>query len=204
MRCWRRLRHAVALAQAGLATEETGDPNDGFELLQLAQIKLFEVPRSDERREALEAWVRADSATALAHLGRPDDARSAITAARDGWDPRALRAGDVDLVAARLALESGRYDTAEAFAASSVRRWSGHTNRRAAVLSDITHATVYVQAGEPRGTPLADHAIRGVAELRSQRARVRLLPLADALAARPGSDARELARTARKVAATRV
>ena len=43
-----------------------------------------------------------------------------------------------------------------------------------------------------------------VAPLRSVRARERLLPLADALDTRRGSDYQELARTARQVAATRV
>jgi hypothetical protein len=42
-----------------------------------------------------------------------------------------------------------------------------------------------------------------VAALRSQRARVRLAPLVEALDSRPGSDHRELARMARQVAGTR-
>jgi hypothetical protein len=45
-------------------------------------------------------------------------------------------------------------------------------------------ATLYVRQGEPRGLTLARSAIDEVAELRSQRARDRLLPLADALDAR--------------------
>jgi len=61
-----------------------------------------------------------------------------------------------------------------------------------------------VQAGEPRGLGMAKSAIDSVAPLHSVRVRERLIPLAEALEARPGSDHRELARVARQVATTRV
>jgi len=48
---------------------------------------------------------------------------------------------------------------------------------------------------------MAKSAIDATAPLRSVRARERLVPLAEALEARPSSDARELARMARQVAA---
>ncbi|MBV9447298.1 MAG: hypothetical protein JO345_15555 [Streptosporangiaceae bacterium] len=49
---------------------------------------------------------------------------------------------------------------------------------------------------------MAHHAIKAVSTLRSTRVRrERLLPLATALEVRPGTEARELARTARQVAA---
>lgn len=74
-----------------------------------------------------------------------------------------------------------------------MRHWDGTTDRRQAVLGGITLATIYVQAGEPRGLELAHRAITAVDELRSVRARDRLVPLMAALEARPGSAPRELA-----------
>ncbi|MFN2497001.1 MAG: hypothetical protein ABR608_14010, partial [Pseudonocardiaceae bacterium] len=65
----------------------------------------------------------------------------------------------------------------------------------------IVQATVYVKAGEQRGLPLAHSAITGVTKLTSVRNRRWLLPLAEALDSRPRTDARELARMARQVAA---
>jgi hypothetical protein len=194
-------RQASALALSGVAVEEGGDPRVALKLLQLALIKLGDVPADDERRAALEAWVRADSATALHHLGEPARARSELSAAREGWQPGDThRAGDVDHVAARLALESRQLDAAAELAAASVRRWEGHANRRAGVLPGITLATIHVQAGEPIGPALARRAIEGVVELRSVRARDRLEPLERALDARRNTDAQDLVR---RVAAVR-
>ena len=51
---------------------------------------------------------------------------------------------------------------------------------------------------------MAKTALDAVASSHSRRARERLEPLATALEARPGSDARELARMARQVAVTQV
>lgn len=57
-------------------------------------------------------------------------------------------------------------------------------------------------AGEPRGMTLAAKAIDGAASLQSVPVRIYwLAPLVAALDARPGGDARELARKARQVAA---
>ena len=89
------------------------------------------------------------------------------------------------------------------FAASSVRHWGSDGNRRDAVLPAITLAELHVMAGEPRGLAMAKTAIDTVALLHSVRAHERLEPLAAALDARPGSDARELTRMARQVAAVR-
>ncbi len=62
-------------------------------------------------------------------------------------------------------------------------------------------ATVHVTAGEQRGLQLAHDTITAVTRLGSVRLRRQLVTLAAALEARPGSDARELARMARRVAA---
>ncbi len=64
-------------------------------------------------------------------------------------------------------------------------------------MSTTTLAELHLRAGEPDGTGLAQRAIGDVATLRSQRARDRLLPLADALDTRRHG---ELARHARRVA----
>ena len=115
---------------------------------------------------------------------------------------RTDRNGDLDQVAARLELERGRLDAAEPFAAASVRRWEG-ISERARTYSGVVLATVHVRAGELRGLALAHSAITSAARLTSARIRRRLEPLVTALEARRGSDAEQLARMARQVAATR-
>lgn len=70
-------------------------------------------------------------------------------------------------------------------------------------LDGIVLATVYVQAGEPGGFPLAHDAITAVSKLSSVRVRKKLEPLAVALTARPGRDARDLARMARQTVTAR-
>ncbi|MGH3708538.1 MAG: hypothetical protein ACRDRQ_10645 [Pseudonocardiaceae bacterium] len=61
-----------------------------------------------------------------------------------------------------------------------------------------------MRAGEPRGLTLANHGIEAVSTLQSAAVRrERLIPLAAALEARPGTDTQELARTARQIATTR-
>lgn len=131
-------------------------------------------------------------------------ARSALAAARDGWEPpTADEQADMEWLTALIERDLGRLDVAEQLAASSVRRWTSSNNRRDAVLPSITLAAIHVQAGEPRGLILARSAINAVAPLHSVRARKRLEPLATALEARPSSDAKELALMARQVAATR-
>ncbi len=72
-------------------------------------------------------------------------------------------------------------------------------------MAELLLAEVQVRAGEPRGLILARQAIAGVSTLQSVDVRrQRLIPLAAALEARPGTDTRELARIARQVAATRI
>jgi hypothetical protein len=65
-------------------------------------------------------------------------------------------------------------------------------------MSSIVLATIHVRAGERGGLPLAHDAITTVSKLSSIRARRRLHPLAAALETRPGRDARDLARMARR------
>ncbi|MGH3979868.1 MAG: hypothetical protein ACRDRZ_12860, partial [Pseudonocardiaceae bacterium] len=201
----------LALNCAGLVAIEHGHPNDGLSMLQLALPTSWRVPADDQRivvvghsgPAALQACVLVDSVTALAALGRPDLAAGELSKSRDLWQPTpADPLGDPGRVAARFELGRGRLDVAEQHAAASVRRWEGVRGRAAPrTRAGIVLATVYVAAGEPKGLGMAKTVIDDVARMDSPRTRLQLVPLADALAARPGADARDLARTARKVAA---
>jgi hypothetical protein len=201
----------TALNCAGLATVEHGHPNDGLKMLQLSLVKAWDIPRDEQRavvvgaigRAAQEACARVDAATALAHLGCLDAADVEMAESRELWLPtRADRYGDLDRPAALLALHRGRLDAAEPLAAASVRRWEG-ISQISRTFSGIVLATIHVRAGEPGGLPLAHGAITAVTKLSSVRVRKRLLPLADALAARPGTDAKDLSRMAHQVAGVR-
>jgi hypothetical protein len=201
----------TALSHAGLVTVEHGHPNDGLKLLQLGLAKSREIPAEDGHTRvigegsavAAQACARADSATALFRLGYPDAAYRELATSRELWQPTPTDpAGDLDYVPASLALEQGRLDAAESFAAASVRRWRDGS-RRARTGAEILLATIHIRAGEPDGLALAHGAITGVSKLTSIRARQRLKPLVAALHTRPGHDAHELARTAHHIATTR-
>jgi transcriptional regulator with XRE-family HTH domain len=199
---------AIALNCAGLTTVEHGHPGDGLKMLQCAQVIAWRIPADDQRavvvgvsgRAAVEAVVRVDSATALIRLGDHKAAGTQLVTARQLWTPtRTDPYGDLDRPTARLEIERGRLDIAESLAAASVQRCEG-VSRYGRTRSDILLATIHVKAGEPSGLSLAHHAITSVPKLNSARARTWLEPLATALQARPGSDARELARMTRQVA----
>lgn len=122
-----------------------------------------------------------------------------LARAREAWRPAdTFDRANMDMVAAWVSTSLGRVDSAEPFAANSVREW-GKGERRDGVLAEITLATLHVQAGEPDGPALAMSAIDGVAGPRSARARARLRPLGDTLTARSDSASRDLARHARLV-----
>ncbi len=203
---------AAALRYAGLASVEHGHPHDGLKMLQCAQVKAWDIPPGDQRamvigvsgRAAAQACALEESATAVALLGDPGAAVSYLGRGRDLWTPTVSDPfGDMDRPAALLELNRGRLDVAEQFAAASVRRWErGSPISR--TLSGIVLAAVHVRAGDSRSLPLAHQTITEVGKLTSVRARRRLHPLVEALDTRPGTDARDLARTARQVASTRV
>jgi hypothetical protein len=72
-------------------------------------------------------------------------------------------------------------------------------------MAELMLAELHVRTGEPRGLVLAQQAIEAVSTLQSVRARQeRLVPLTAALEACPGRDAKEIARIAHQVAATRM
>ncbi|MGH3720891.1 MAG: hypothetical protein ACRDRI_18990, partial [Pseudonocardiaceae bacterium] len=199
--------------QAGLTLVRSGHPNDALKLFQLGQFHLrgFQPGRStpaalrtdDLWIPTFTARLSRSSATAYAVMGGIDEATRCLAEARDGWAPRDLfeRAGG-DFVAAGVQLDLGRLDAAEQLAVSAVRTY-GENHRRDRTQAELLLAEVHVRAGEPRGLTLARDAIEGVSTLQSVAARRRLVPLATALEARPGTDHRELARTARQIAETR-
>jgi transcriptional regulator with XRE-family HTH domain len=195
---------AHALTLAGFATVEHGHPDDGLKMLQLAQVKSWHIPSDDPRGVAVQAWAKADSATAYAALGNPQAAYRELTTARELWQPtRTDPTGDLDSVAALLELERGRLVIAESFALASVRRWEG-LSRLGNTRSRVTLATIHVRTGERDGLQMAHHAITATTKLNSGRVRKGLLPLADALDARRGSDYQDLARIAQQVATMQV
>ena len=191
------------LRYAGAIEREHDRPNDALKLYQLGQYKLLDAPGDDPRTAVLTAWLAAESALALADMDH-EQAPSALTRARDGWEPPdGFERSGMDELTARVYLNLGHLDIAESYAAGAVRAW-GSGERRNGVLANTTLAIIHVKAGEPDGARLAKEAIDGVALLRSVRARERWLePLATALEARPGGDYRELARMARQVVAIR-
>ena len=200
---------------AGATLIRTGHPNDALKLFQLGQIQLsgFAPGKStpatlrtdDPRLPTLTARLNLNSATAYALLNRPEQAKGCLTQAHDGWDPRdPFERAAGDLMTAGIHLDLGHLDSAEHFATSAVRTYSeGH--RRSRILAELFLAEVHVRAGEPRGLTLARHAINEVSTLQSVAARrQRLVPLANALEARPSRDTQELAGIARKIAANRI
>lgn len=206
---------ANAAFHAGLTLVRSGYPDDALKCLQLGQFTLggFQpgkskpaILRADEPRlPILAGRLNRISATAYARLGHSDEAKRYLAMANDGWEPRDafVRAG-ADLTTACIQIDLHRFDTAESFAVSAVRTY-GDSTARGRTMAELALAEVHMRTGEPRGLALARQAIEAVSTLQSVAARrERLVPLTAALEARPGNDAKEIARMARQVAATRV
>lgn len=199
---------------AGVALIRRGHPDSGLKVLQLGQFTLtgFQPGKTtpatfraeDPRLPTLTARLNRDSARAYAVMGDVKQAQHWLAKAHEGWVPQGVfeRAG-MDLMTAWIQIDLHRLDTAERLAASAVRTYSD-THGLYRTMAELIHAELHVRTGEPRGLAMANSAIDAVAPLQSVRARQRLEPLITALEARPSSDHHELARKARKVAATRV
>jgi hypothetical protein len=86
-------------------------------------------------------------------------------------------------------------------AVAELRIEAGWGRQISRTMTAIVLATVHVRAGEQHGLQLAHRAITDATKLTSVRIRKKLLPLAQALESRPGSDTQQLARMARQVAA---
>lgn len=188
-------------------------PGGALKVLQLGQCTLegFQPGKStpatlrtdDPRVPTLTARLNRDSATAYALMNNTRQAQCYLAKAHEGWAPRDEfeRAG-MDLTTAWIQMDLQQLDNAQQLAASALRTY-GDAHGRNRTMAALTLAELYVRSGEPRGLGLARSAIDAVMQLCSVRARDRLVPLATALAARPGADAKELARTARQVATIR-
>ncbi|MGH3938811.1 MAG: helix-turn-helix domain-containing protein [Pseudonocardiaceae bacterium] len=203
-----RYQIAHALRHAGMLPLERGRFDDSLKLFQLGQITFMPLDGSstkdDPRIAPMTACLDSLQARALARMDRPEQARSKLAAARDKWQaPDTFAQADADYRNADISLCLGQLDGAERFASLSVRAW-GNQDRRPAASARILLATIHVRTGDSRSPQLAHHAITAATKLSSDRVRKRLLPLADELDARCGSDYQELARMARQVATTRV
>lgn len=192
---------ALALRHAGMHMRDAGAYNDNLKACQLGLIKLGESPDTPETAEAV-AWLTAESAVAYAAMGYRVEAEKAISTAREHRLSNTFDEADMDYAVAEAYSRLGRLDIAESFAASSLRKWPG-TSQRDSVLSDIALATIHVQTGEHDSPTLAHRAIRSVAGVRSARARMSVNSLVEALEARPKAENRELVVMARRVAGQR-
>ncbi|MCA1707006.1 MAG: hypothetical protein LC808_28575, partial [Actinobacteria bacterium] len=165
-------------------------------------------PRGDPRVPVLQAWCHAVSALALSRLDESDSvraqARRELATARGSWEPPDTHAtADMDLVSALTWLHCEQLDAAERVASLSAHTYGAY--RRPGVVADITRARLHVLTGDTDALRLVESAINATIQTRSGVARqIWLPPLADALDAQPGADARDLARQARQVAATGV
>ncbi|MBV9143225.1 MAG: helix-turn-helix transcriptional regulator, partial [Pseudonocardiales bacterium] len=204
---------ANAAWHAGMTLVRSGHPNDALKLFQLGQFRLrmfppskspsAPMPAGDSRFLTVTTRLRRQSATAYAIMGGPKQADRCLAEANDGWEPPgAFERAGADLSTAGIALDLGRLEAAEQFATRALGSY-GEAHRRSRTLAELLLAEVHIRAGEPQGLTLACHAIEEVRGLRSVAVRrERLVPLVAALEARPGTDAQDLARTARRIATT--
>jgi transcriptional regulator with XRE-family HTH domain len=189
---------AFALYGGGRIIAESGHPNDALKYYQLAQVAVADDNGRHTRAPILTGYLHSECALELAALEH-NTVHNELAAAMDTKG----RDADLDNITAETHMRMGNLDLAHLFATSAVNRWAGSTNRRHAVLSDLTLATINVQAGEPRGKLLAHNAIQSVASMRSGLARVRLERLATVLDFRSSAENKELAVMARRVAGQR-
>lgn len=192
---------ADAIRHAGMMMSSSGHPNDALKLYQLGQIRLDGDPRytiSQGTAPLVRSWLRAHSATALAAMDRPADARSELARARENWQPpAAFETADMDWVSSVMFQRIGDLTAAESFAASASRTFG--SARREGALVDVHLALLHLQASEPSAPVLARRAIDEVMALDSARARASLVPLGRALAARKDSTCQDLARRVRQL-----
>ena len=203
---------ANAAWHAGATLMRTGHPDDALKTFQLGQFALdgFQPGRTrpatvradDPRVSTLTARLNRNSATAYALMDRPDDAQRHLAKAHDGWTPRdRFDRGGMDFATAGVHLDLRHLDTAQQFAESAIRAY-GEIYGRMRTSVQLLLAEVHVRAGESRGLLLARQAVDALSTLPSVAVRrERLNPLIAALDARPGNDARDVARAARQVVA---
>lgn len=184
---------ASAFRHAGIQMHDAGGWNDALKAFQLGFVG------TDD--EVSIAWLHAETAWPYTQMGHKNQALTALQRAQEQPLTDPFDAADMDYVASCVYSALGRFDTAESFAARSVRKWAYEgVSRRDSVEADIALATLHARAGELDTAVLARKAITGVAGLQSVRARhIKLAPLAQALEARPYPEFTELAVAARQV-----
>jgi hypothetical protein len=184
---------ASAFRHAGIQMVDAGAHNDGLKAFQLGLMGA-----SDSETVA---WMHGETAFPLASVAQQDAALTAISRAREQELTDPFDVADMDYIASCVYSQLGRGDTAEALAASSVRKWAHQPDaHRDSVEAQIMLASLHARSGELDSVPLAQQAISQVSELRSVRARVCLRRLVDALETRPARvDFAELAAHARRV-----
>lgn len=184
---------ASAFRHAGIQMGEAGGWNDALKAFQLGFVGTDDLVSI--------AWLHAETAWPYALMGHKDQALTALKRAQEQPLTDPFDAADMDYVSSCVYSILGQLDTAESFAARSVRKWAHEgISRRDSVEADILLATLHARAGELDTAFLARKAITGVAGLQSVRARyIKLAPLAQALEARPYPEFTELAVAARQV-----
>ena len=197
------VQFASALWHAGIQMRDAGAYDDDLKACQLGLIKLAEAPDAPGAAE-MAAWLNTECARAAAAIGHGDAAERSLQAARE-WQPTtAYDIADMECVTSYVHLFLGRLDTAQRFAAHSVRHWAAEgASRREGVLADIALASIHTKTNQSDATTLAQRAIASVTPLQSLRTRqVKLAPLIKALDDRGDSTSRDLAHCARQMGAS--
>ena len=197
------VQFASALWHAGIQMRDAGAYDDDLKACQLGLIKLAEAPDAPGAAE-MAAWLNTECARAAAAIGHGDAAERSLQAARE-WQPTtAYDIADMECVTSYVHLFLGRLDTAQRFAAHSVRHWAAEgASRREGVLADIALASIHTKTNQSDATTLAQRAIASVTPLQSLRTRqVKLAPLIKALDDRGDSTSRDLAHYARQMGAS--
>ncbi|MGH3772900.1 MAG: hypothetical protein ACRDRW_16165, partial [Pseudonocardiaceae bacterium] len=192
----------LAFQHAGIQMTDAGAYQDGLEFYQLGRVKLGLIRDDDARGQKALARLHGNSAIAWAAMGDRDAAVRAISKAREWQQATAFDDAVMDSATSLVYRRLGQWDQAEAFAASSVRKWAAEgTSRRDGVSAEILLATIHTRVRESDSVALVQRALGGVASLRSTRARTQLAGLIEALDARADSTSRSLAHHARRLSA---
>jgi tetratricopeptide (TPR) repeat protein len=187
-----------AVQHQAVGWRELGAPNDALKLDQLALMQLDQMPDGPGKAER-QAWLHVHAARAFADLGYPDHARdqqrraSQLSTMKLAFDQAYMNDNN-----AAIELAIGRLDTAEQYAAKSMRTWGPEDLRDSAPVR-IRPATIHAMAGESDTPQLTEAALDAVEELRSVRSRAMLVPLEDTLRAREDSTWTDLGERVRQV-----
>lgn len=193
---------AAVLASAADMEKHFGDPNAALKFFQLAKTGID--PGADPQASAVLAGL---SASAYLSLGQADVARRQVARSRELFAdanptdslPFFSFYGPGHGLLAASSSKLANYDAAHTDIVNALRTRPSY-DVRCNALDTIVLATVALNAGQTSiGIPEARRALTLVTQVGSQRARDRLAPMIQALAARPDSTSHELAVHARLV-----